>query len=104
MRWANASLLTWIGWVMDTRYRKFNSGAKWNARSHQGAIQAYNVPWLGYLPQGAPTSPKLSNLALRGFDQKIRIIAGQHGLTYSRYADDLTLSTRNEFDLSLIHI
>jgi len=85
-----------------TRYRKDNGfrGMKWRAHPHSGTIPEYSVPWLGYLPQGAPTSPKLSNLALRDFDQKVRDIAGQHGLTYTRYADDLTLSTLHDFDRS----
>ena len=85
-----------------TRYRKDNGfrGMKWRAHPHHATIPEYNVPWLGYLPQGAPTSPKLSNLALADFDENVRAIARQHGLSYSRYADDLTLSTRNEFDRS----
>lgn len=85
-----------------TRYRTGNNfrGLKWVARSQPRSISAYSVDTLGYLPQGAPTSPKLSNLALREFDQKVRAIAGKYGLIYSRYADDLTLSTRNDFDRS----
>ncbi len=46
----------------------------------------------GVLPQGAPTSPMLSNLAARALDEKLTEYAGQHGFVYTRYADDITLS------------
>ncbi len=45
-----------------------------------------------HLPQGAPTSPKLSNLILYPVDEELAAWAAQHGLNYSRYADDLTFS------------
>jgi RNA-directed DNA polymerase len=48
---------------------------------------------MGHLPQGAPTSPMLANLAMRGFDRRVSEIAERHGLIYTRYADDLSLST-----------
>ena len=50
---------------------------------------------LGVLPQGAPTSPMLSNLAARELDERLFKFAIQNGLVYTRYADDITLSTRD---------
>lgn len=44
------------------------------------------------LPQGAPTSPILSNLVLRKFDIAAYQFANLMGARYSRYADDLTFS------------
>lgn len=44
------------------------------------------------LPQGACTSPALSNLATRRFDSRLAGISGKLGWTYTRYADDLTFS------------
>jgi retron-type reverse transcriptase len=50
----------------------------------------------GSLPQGAPTSPILSNLLCRRLDSRLFKWARQNGYTYSRYADDLTFSTNND--------
>lgn len=44
------------------------------------------------LPQGAPTSPYLSNLLLRNFDQVISQYCMDNNIRYTRYADDLTFS------------
>ena len=47
------------------------------------------------LPQGAPTSPKLANLICARLDARIHGYAGPKGITYTRYADDLTLSAQS---------
>ena len=45
------------------------------------------------LPQGAATSPLLTNAICDELDRKLRAIARRHGLHYSRYADDMTFSS-----------
>lgn len=45
------------------------------------------------LPQGAPTSPVISNFIAHGLDRRLARLAKSNKLKYSRYADDLTFST-----------
>ena len=50
------------------------------------------------LPQGSPCSPVISDLIAHLLDSRLVKMAKAHGVTYSRYADDLTFSTnRKEF-------
>ena len=44
------------------------------------------------LPQGAPTSPYIANLVLKDFDSEIGKWCASHGITYTRYCDDMTFS------------
>ncbi|KXO87562.1 DNA polymerase [Tsukamurella pulmonis] len=53
-----------------------------------------------HLPQGAPTSPALVNLVLRGLDARLTGLARAQGARYSRYGDDLAFS--NARDAALI--
>lgn len=48
------------------------------------------------LPQGACTSPALSNLCARKLDARLQGLARKLGFTYTRYADDLTFSAKGE--------
>lgn len=45
-----------------------------------------------HLPQGAPTSPILSNIIAKHFDKRLSTLASKFNLVYTRYADDLTFS------------
>jgi len=59
--------------------------------------------YLGYLcvndkyslPQGAPTSPYLSNLICMKIDRRIEAFCSKRKLTYTRYADDITISSKD---------
>lgn len=55
------------------------------------------------LPQGAPTSPILSNFICKQMDHNLIKIAKKFSLTYSRYADDITFSShKKNLDLKQI--
>lgn len=47
----------------------------------------------GVLPQGAPTSPILTNMLCAPLDNKLMRYAQKHHLVYTRYADDITFSS-----------
>ena len=48
------------------------------------------------LPQGAPTSPAISNIILRDFDNTVGQWCDDRNITYTRYCDDMTFS--GDFD------
>lgn len=52
----------------------------------------------GKLPQGALSSPIITNLITRILDYRIVKIAKKYRFTYSRYADDMTFSTNRELN------
>ncbi|MFK7990704.1 MAG: reverse transcriptase family protein [Sandaracinaceae bacterium] len=54
------------------------------------------------LPQGACTSPALSNLVTRKLDRRLAGLAKKHGWTYTRYADDLTFSSDDTDGLGMM--
>src|SRR5271166_1745147 len=50
------------------------------------------------LPQGAPTSPLLSNLAFAKVDRQVQSLCKASRISYSRYADDLSFSSNRPFE------
>lgn len=50
----------------------------------------------GALPQGAPTSPHISNLIMTEFDEVIDRKARDNSAVYTRYADDITVSSDSD--------
>lgn len=54
-----------------------------------------------HLPQGAPTSPIITNLICQILDFRLLKIAKKYKLDFTRYADDLTFSTNDKKFLDL---
>lgn len=48
------------------------------------------------LPQGAPSSPAITNIVMFDFDEKIGAYCEKYGISYTRYCDDMTFS--GDFD------
>lgn len=60
--------------------------------SQASALLVKLCTYQGRLPQGAPTSPRLSNLVNYPLDARLSALAEKIGAGYSRYADDITFS------------
>lgn len=58
----------------------------------------------GRLPQGAPTSPAISNIVCKPLDMVLYGIAERFGLAYTRYADDLIFSGNDDTIYKIIPI
>lgn len=69
---------------------------KWISTRRRETISAYAQLLQGFLPQGAPTSPMLSNLASLRLDQEIHKFCAREGFIYTRYADDIVLSIHRD--------
>ncbi len=72
-------------------------------------ILAQICTYNGFLPQGAPTSPIISNIICFSMDIELKNIAKLNNLSFTRYADDITFSSRffpisNEFKESVKNI
>ena len=71
-----------------------NTGLELSPDELQRARLLYTRP---HLPQGAPTSPAISNLCAFRLDSRISALAKAAGATYTRYADDLAFSGDEPF-------
>ncbi len=78
------------------RVRKYFRRIGWNRQAV--GILARLCCHEGGLPQGAPTSPRLSNLVNYRLDARLAGMAKKLGAVYTRYADDITVSFSEEPD------
>lgn len=72
---------------------------------HLSVAIALLCSYQGRLPQGASTSPVLSNLVCIPLDEQLRVLAIEKSWKFTRYADDLTFSGDRPFtdeDIMLI--
>ena len=74
----------------------FNKSREFAFSKEVATIVAQLVCYGGKLPQGAPTSPIISNLIFNIIDLKILKLAKKYRLYYTRYADDMSFSTNNK--------
>ena len=60
-------------------------------------VISYIVTFNRRLPQGAVTSPQISNIIFRRLDIRIRNYCRKFDINYTRYADDILFSSNSEF-------
>lgn len=59
------------------------------------------VTFEGHLPTGAPTSPVIANFCTLQLDHALMAFATQNELNYTRYADDMTFSSKSFIDTEM---
>ncbi|MGW5181784.1 reverse transcriptase family protein [Streptomyces cyaneofuscatus] len=71
-------------------------------RNRHPTIDSYPGWAPGFLPQGAPTSGAIANLAAQALDGRLWEVADRYDLVYTRYADDMTFSTLRHLDRATV--
>jgi hypothetical protein len=61
-------------------------------------VLAQLTTYKGFVPQGSPTSSYIANLIFWSKEPQVEYKFSQLGFTYSRYVDDITISTDNLVD------
>lgn len=74
----------------------FEKNRKFKLPHEVAIVIAQLTCYKGCLPQGAPSSPIITNLICQILDMRLLKIAKKYKLDYTRYADDLTFSTNNK--------
>jgi len=77
------------------RVEKYFRRIGWDAKA--AAILTRMTTYDGGLPQGAPTSPRISNLVNVRLDHQLNAWAVYRGGSYTRYADDITFSLTRDY-------
>lgn len=74
----------------------FIKNSFWSLTEEVATVIAQLTCYKGTLPQGAPTSPIITNMICNIMDMHLLTIAKRYKLTYTRYADDMTFSTNDK--------
>lgn len=88
----NLDLKDFFASITFKRVRGMFRASPFNFPFEKATIFAQLCCHEGALPQGAPTSPALSNYACRRMDGALQRLARDARATYTRYADDMTFS------------
>lgn len=75
----------------DLRFLDIPSGS-FALLSKEDQEKAKILPPHAFLPQGAPSSPAITNIICRKLDYRFSKLAESKGCNYTRYADDITFS------------
>lgn len=83
----------------------FISNNNFKLNPHIATVIAQIACYDDKLPQGSPCSPVITNLITHSLDIRLAALARKFSCTYSRYADDITMSTREaEFPKQLMRV
>ena len=80
------------------RANKVYAALRWLGFSSEVARILRNLTTLhGRVPQGAPTSSHIANIVFLETDYQLIAFTRANGIIYTRYVDDLTFSSENDF-------
>ena len=93
-RWVfNIDLKDFFPSINFGRVRGLFMGKPYYLPQDVSTVLAHLCCFQGSLPQGAPTSPVISNMICAQMDSQLQQLAKINRSTYTRYADDITFST-----------
>lgn len=81
-----------LGYLKKSKKLSFNDNVSY--------IVARLLTYNDKLPQGAPSSPMITNLICGKMDYDLHLVAKKYGFYFSRYADDLTFSTKSYLNIN----
>lgn len=101
----NIDLEDFFGSIHFGRVRGIFIAPPYNLPEEVATVLAQICCHSNKLPQGAPTSPIVSNMVCTRLDSQLRLLAKDFKCTYTRYADDITFSTTlNNFPQEVAHV
>ena len=91
----NIDLNDYFGSITFGRVKRLFQSYPLELNHSVATVLAHICCYKGTLPQGAPTSPIVSNMITYKLDNALRTLALSCSCSYSRYADDITFSFTN---------
>lgn len=92
----NIDLENFFDTIHFGRVRGLFMNKPFNYNKEVATYIAILVCYDGKLPQGAPTSPVISNIVCYKMDRELEFLAKKNRCMYTRYADDITFSTNSD--------
>jgi S1-C subfamily serine protease len=88
----NLDLEDFFGSIHFGRVRNLFQSYPLNLPQPVATVLSHLCCVFGKIPQGAPTSPVISNMISYRLDKQLQTLAAKNRCTYTRYADDITFS------------
>lgn len=88
----NIDLENFFGTITFSRIRGMLISKPYSLLPETATVIAHLATVNGVLPQGAPSSPILSNMLCASLDRDLHSLAKRNRAIYTRYADDITFS------------
>lgn len=88
----NVDLENFFGTITFGRVRGMLMAKPYSLSPETASVIAHLTTVDGVLPQGAPSSPVISNMLCASLDRDLYSLAKRHRAVYTRYADDMTFS------------